>query len=879
MSEEVAKWQRRFERERAARREAEQLLEKKSYELFTANEQLRRHAEQQESEIMAAAAEIHKLSLVARRATNAIVMTDPQGRIEWVNDSFQSITGYSGEEAKGLRPGEFLQGPRTDPATIAEIRTALLEQRPCTVEILNYHKSGRPYWITLSINPVFNPEGELIHFFAIQSDTTEEREIRERLEYSERRFRDIVEAAGEYVWEVDTKGCFTYVSRHAETVLGCRREEIVGKTPGHFTPPEDIANLRRWLRELTIHPRPFRNRIQQTLRGDGTRIWQRIAGVPIRDEKDRLCGFRGMARDITEERQINEALIAERDFARKVMDSMGQGLTVTNVDGSLRFANQRFLDLLGTTLEQLVDQTPFSWTDPADHDRLRASYEQRRKGQSNSYETRLIAASGERIEVMLTGVPLFDHGAYVGAITVVTDLRRRLAMERSLREEKERVEELNQRLETEIRRAEELKREAESANQAKSQFLANMSHELRTPLNAILGMAEAMLDGVFGTIDERQTSSLETIQRSGRHLLELISEILDLAKIEAGQLSLELASADALALARTCLSIVRPLAERKQIRLGADLPEELPPTVFDERRLRQTLLNLLGNAIKFTPEGGEVTLAVRYHDSSEENDDELRFEISDTGIGIAETDKNRIFKPFQQIENHLARHHEGTGLGLALVEHLVALHGGNIRLESEVGQGSRFTLHLPQSHKIASEGNDTNAPTSATIRATDRLTAPPLSPERIPQTRRILYAEDNEANLATLSAYLEAYRFEVIGTRDGRAALEAFDTQLIDLALIDIQMPQLDGLETIRRLRQSPVGGVTPIIAVTALASAEDRKNCLAAGADDYFSKPLHLRKLLDRIRELLSAPPPSRHTAAAPRRSASPGERLDFTI
>jgi PAS domain S-box-containing protein len=875
MNNEVEKWRRRFERERAARLEAEQLLEVKSYELYTANEQLRQDTEKQESAIAAAAAEIHKLSLVARRSTNAIIMTNPDGRIEWANESFERITGYSPDEVKGRRPGEFLQGPATDPATVEQIRKALRQRESCTVEILNYHKDGRSYWITLTINPVFSAEGELLHFFAIQSDTTEEREIREQLEYSERRFRDIVAAAGEYVWEINLKGRFTYVSRYAESVLGCSREEIVRCPVTKFVPREEIDHLRAWLRELGREPHPFSNHIQKTLRPDGKLIWQRVAGVPIFADDGSVLGFRGMARDITEERRVNEALVAERDFARKVMDSMGQGLTVTNADGTLRFANQRFLDLLETTLEDLVQKTPYDWTDPADHRRLRESHSRRKEGKSSSYETRLISTRGERIEVMLTGVPLFDKGKFIGAITVVTDLRRRLEMERSMREEKERAEDLNRQLQEQIHRAEQLQREAESANNAKSQFLANMSHELRTPLNAILGMTEAMLDRVFGDLDERQISSLETIQRSGRHLLDLISEILDLSKIEAGRLTLEKSPTDPVSLARQCLGMVRPLAERKQVSLDSDFPPSTPTLALDERRLRQALLNLLGNAVKFTPDGGRITLAVGWSAETASSPSELTFTVSDSGIGIAQDDLERVFKPFHQVENHLTRQHEGTGLLLALVRNLVELHGGRVSVASRLGQGSRFTLHFPNLD-AASAKSPTLPPVQGTPNP-DRIRQPAFNAPS--QTRRILYAEDNEANLATLGAYLEAHRFEVIAARDGFAALEAFAKEPVDCVLVDIQMPGLDGFEMMQRLRATPEGASVPIIAVTALAAEEDRQRCLAVGANDVFTKPLALRKLLDRIRELVATPPPSRRAAIAARHDSAGDDSSHFSI
>ncbi|MFW5739743.1 MAG: sensor histidine kinase, partial [Myxococcota bacterium] len=224
----------------------------------------------------------------------------------------------------------------------------------------------------------------------------------------------------------------------------------------------------------------------------------------------------------------------------------------------------------------------------------------------------------------------------------------------------------------------------------KDEFFANMSHELRTPLNSVLGLADALLEGVFGELDEQQQGILETMRASGHHLLDLINDILDLSKIEAGRLELDMRSIRSSEVCQISLRMVRQMALRKRIGTWMRTDPRSPVVVADERRLKQMLVNLLSNAVKFTPTGGQIGL------EAWSQGEEIYFSVSDTGIGISPPDLRRIFEPFTQIDSSLARQHEGTGLGLALVRKLAELHGGRVDVDSEPGRGSRFTIVLPR---------------------------------------------------------------------------------------------------------------------------------------------------------------------------------------
>jgi len=396
------------------------------------------------------------------------------------------------------------------------------------------------------------------------------------------------------------------------------------------------------------------------------------------------------------------------------------------------------------------------------------------------------------------------------------------------------------------RRNEELIR----ATRLKDEFLANMSHELRTPLNAILGMTEALQEEVFGTLGDRQVQALDTVERSASHLLALINDILDVAKIESGQVELDCAPCSILPLCQSSVTFIKQQALKKRIQLSVNLPLNLPDIVLDERRIRQVLINLLNNAVKFTPEGGQITLAVTCPKPTEDVEGEtqyLRFSVIDTGIGISPDNIKKLFQPFMQIDSALNRQYEGTGLGLALTKRIVDLHGGQVVLTSEVGVGSCFTLDLPYQSSVI-------LPTLANSEV--ELTPNNVETQSTPtEAPLLLLAEDNQANISTISSYLTAKGYRIEVAHNGQEAIDKTLALSPHLILMDIQMPGMDGLEAMQRIREVPECLSTPIIALTALAMEGDRDRCLAAGANDYLSKPVRLKQLVELIQKHLTQP------------------------
>ena len=374
------------------------------------------------------------------------------------------------------------------------------------------------------------------------------------------------------------------------------------------------------------------------------------------------------------------------------------------------------------------------------------------------------------------------------------------------------------------------------ATRLKDEFLASMSHELRTPLNAILGLSEALLEEVYGTLTEKQSRSLTTIHSSGKHLLALINDILDLAKIESGKEKLNISVTELSPLCNASLDLITEQATKKNIHLDAQIEVGLGCIELDERRIKQVLINLLNNAVKFTPSGGKVTLKV-WGDSQEE---EIIFSVVDTGIGIKPENMDKLFESFVQIESSLSRRYEGTGLGLALVKKIIELHGGSISVKSEVDKGSQFTFILPWK-KMTNSHSESNFP----------IAHPQLTVNH--SQSLILLVEDNEANVLTISDYLISQGYKLIFAHNGFEAIKMAKEKKPSLILMDIQMPLMDGLEATRRIRQERETANIPIIALTALTMPGDRDKCLTAGVNEYMTKPINLKQLIGNIEKQLA--------------------------
>jgi len=380
--------------------------------------------------------------------------------------------------------------------------------------------------------------------------------------------------------------------------------------------------------------------------------------------------------------------------------------------------------------------------------------------------------------------------------------------------------------------------ELEQALRIKDEFLASMSHELRTPLNAIIGLSESLGEQVAGPLNEKQQKYIHTIGESGHHLLDLINDILDLAKIEAGYMDLNINIIQVEALCTASIRMIKELAQKKSLNISFERDEAANTVSGDERKLKQTLVNLLGNAVKFTPAGGNIGLQVMVNKQA----GTINFTVWDNGIGIVAEQIPLLFKPFVQLDGGLAREYAGTGLGLALVDKMINLHGGTVSVESEKDRGSRFTITLPWNAE----------PASSFIEKTPQLLE--AHPKiKIKSVGSILLVEDTEEIIILLNDYLTHKGYTVSVARNGAEGVDLAMQAQPDLILMDVMMPIMDGLQATRKIRMEESLKNIPIIGLTSLAMPGDYDNCIAAGMSNYISKPVELKKLTAMISQYLN--------------------------
>jgi signal transduction histidine kinase/ActR/RegA family two-component response regulator len=366
-------------------------------------------------------------------------------------------------------------------------------------------------------------------------------------------------------------------------------------------------------------------------------------------------------------------------------------------------------------------------------------------------------------------------------------------------------------------------RELEIASRHKSEFLASMSHELRTPLNAVIGFSRVLLERTFGDINERQDEYLRDILNAGRHLLDLLNEILDLSKVEAGQMVLEPSTFSVGSALDYAVAMVRERATLHSIAVTVQVAEDIAMVDADERRFKQVVLNLISNAVKFTPDGGNVSV----HACRDGSD--LTVTVTDTGIGVAPEDRERIFESFQQGRRGVSKE-EGTGLGLTLSRRIVELFGGRMWLDSEVGAGSTFGFAIPV---LPRKGDDLASAATGEIAV-------------------VVLVDDDRASLDLISAYLDGWPIQIVRATDGVTALDLIRQVLPAAVVLDIKLPRLDGWHVLAEVRAAPETAAIPVVIASVV---DDRPRGLTAGADAYLRKPVHREDLIEALRTVGALP------------------------
>ncbi|WP_210517396.1 PAS domain S-box protein [Hymenobacter terricola] len=540
------------------------------------------------------------------------------------------------------------------------------------------------------------------------------------------------------------------------------------------------------------------------------------AFVPVRNA-DADIGFLWTFEDITESYNAERSLRMREEKYRTIIDNMQLGLVEMDLEKRVLYANPNFCRTIGYTRDELLGRPlPARLLAPGNRSHLHEHIALRPHGVSSSYELPIVTKDGETKWLFNSASPLYDqHRVVTGSIGIILDITHQKELEQNLREAKQ---------------------QAELSTRAKELFLANMSHEIRTPMNAILGMSQLLAKTPLAT---RQSNYLHAITTSAQNLLVIINDILDLSKLDAGRMSIEQVGFN---VPRLCAQVEKTLlykAEEKGLGLLIRVSPRVPDVVLgDPHRITQILLNLAGNAVKFTPKG-EVAIecdVVCFHAGAVE----LAFVVRDTGIGIDAAYLKQIFTEFSQEDASITREFGGTGLGLSICRRLARLMGSEIVIESEKNEGTtiQFSLSLP-------------------IGTVDDL------PQRRPATRpnarelrgkRVLLVEDNEYNMLLAKTCLLNAHLDVTEAENGAAAIECVRNQSFDLILMDMQMPVMDGFEATRYLRQQ-LRVTTPIIALTASAISGEKEKCLAAGMDDYLTKPFYEDELLQLLGDWLLRP------------------------
>ena len=741
-------------------------------------------------------------------------------------------------------------------------------------------RSGEGWrWLRVVTDVERHPDGRAKRLVGLSQDVTARKEQEIALREAEERYRDIVENSSELIHRVDpASGRFQFVNVAWTAAMGYTREEALALRLLDVVPPEWRGAVEERIARM-LKGATFKDVEIEFVGKDGRRVPLEGNVVPLvsggtavslqgvfhdvteRRRRERLRGVRyEVARILTESSTLDDAL-------PRVLAAIGgplgwdyAHLYARDGEGVLRPAawwhdgsgpmnalegGSRDLAEADPQMLRITAERGIWWID--DLAALPAV--------DGSTARRRAAGLAAGIASVVT-VPLVSQSRLVGSLArgsrrrrshepdvaaLLDDLRAelgqflaRVAAQADLEAERNR---LAARVGERTADLQRLNAELERANRLKDEFLAAMSHELRTPLNSILGLSEALLERVYGELAAPQAQALHTVQESGKHLLAVINDILDLSKIEAGRIVLV---REPVTVEPVCISatrIVKEAAKRKNIALATSVEPADLEVPGDARRLKQVLVNLLSNAVKFTPSGGSVGLA------ASRAGELVRLVVSDTGIGIAPEDLPRLFQPFVQLDSRLSREHEGTGLGLALVRRLVDLHGGRVSVDSTPGEGTKVTVELPL------DGGTAAAPAAAPAAAEE--TTPALVPGSA-ENPLVVVGEDNEAMARLVVDYLEPEGFRVKVADDGEKAIALVREERPALALMDVQMPKVDGLEAIRRIRRTPGFETLPIVAVTALAMSGDRERCLEAGATDYLAKPVRLAELLAMVRRLL---------------------------
>lgn len=729
----------------------------------------------------------------------------------WFSKEENDLLGYSTNDYK---LNDSLWWSSIYPPDVAMLKENDLKTRAGdidhhTLEYRMVHRDGSLRWV-LDRGVVIerNPDGTPARMIGTHTDITGIKHTELELEQRVRQFRSLAENTPgvivEYEYHKDGTEGYRYISPSVERIIGLSPEEFVRHDS--FVHPDDRALNREKNRHSRDTLEPFYNEARLIIPGRGT-IWTSVTASFSYWTEEGGKVFTGFIMDITQKKLTEQLLRKEEEKYRSIIANMNLGLLEVNLDDEIIFANQSFCDMSGYDLDELTGcKAADLFVISNGRDVVREKLNRRMEGHSDAYEIMIRNKRGEAKWWLISGAPRFDdEGKLVGSIGIHLDITEQKQLEHELILARE---------------------QAEASSKAKEAFLANMSHEIRTPMNAILGMASQLAKTGLST---QQRFFLENISAASENLMIIINDILDLSKIEAGKLSLEYIGFEPKTVMARVIQVLNHRAEEKGLRLtNTHCDNRLSPVLIgDPYRLNQVLLNLASNSIKFTQKGS-IDLSCNVIEDSPRRQ-KVHIVVRDTGIGMdAEFVKN-IFEKFTQEDASVTRKYGGTGLGMSISKDLVSLMGGEIFVSSEKGVGTVMTVEI-----VFEKGTTKDLP------YTESFT---FDPKRL-VGKKVLVVDDNDINRLVASTILRNYSMDIREAVNGLDAVQKIQETLPDLVLMDIQMPEMDGIEATRVIRKE-ISEELPLVALTANALKGDNERYLEAGMNDYLSKPFKEEELL----------------------------------
>ena len=824
-------------------------------------------------------------------ANYSIISTDPSGTILTFNAAAERLLGFAEKDVIGNATLAVFHDTEELAARARELTRELgvpidadfsvlaakasrgkLEEREWTY----VRKDGSRFPVLLSLTAIKGEDGGVSGYLGIGRDMTEKvaaeealRQAQQELEArvadrtselarlnlglreSEARFRQLADAMPQIVWTAWPDGLVDYYNDRWYEFTGLPREG--GVTDGWKTiihPDDNQRCVDAWSYAVrTGQPYEFECRFRDCRTGNYR--WHLSRALPVTDDFNRIVRWYGTCTDIDDKRHAEELLRRSEAKFRGIVEAANEGIWILDEEARILFVNPQMAEMLGYTPSEILGQFKWDLLFEEDLETVKALFDRRRQGLNDKSDVRFRRKDGGILWTIMAARPIFDdRGSFRGALDLFTDITERKDAESQIRQLNEtlerRVAERTAELEaanaaivassTELKVARD---EALASTQAKAAFLANISHEVRTPMSAVLGYAEMLLNPDLERAD--RDHALQAIRRNGTHLLQVINDVLDLSKIEAGRIELEMIRYSPWQLLLEVASTVRLHADEKQISLQIQPMGRLPSlAMMDPTRIRQILMNLVSNAIKFSEPGGSVILRIGIKPLDQGRRMRLVIDIEDRGIGMTPSQLGLLFTPFQQADSSTTRRFGGTGLGLSISRRLAEAMDGEILVQSTYGAGSCFSLSVPL--RMVDDNvpwlgiNELESHAANEIEPVNRLAKLPVL------MGRVLVADDCRDNQRVILHHLKQLGLETEVVENGDLAVERALSGRFDLILMDMQMPELDGYGAASSLRRSGYQG--PIIALTAHAMIEDRERCLRAGCTDYLTKPVESRKL-----------------------------------